>query len=134
MSDFRVEVEGLKELRSALRNLEDKAPKELAKAGKQAAEVPIDTIVARIPYRTGRTRRSVRAFGTQTSAGIRAGGAKSPHLGWLDFGGKRPGDRVARPRVKAGRYIYPGIKQDEDEIVDTYVDVLHGLLRSLGLQ
>ena len=133
MSDFRIEVQNLREVRAALRQVETGAGKELAAASKEAANVAAPSVESLIPRRTGRTASTVRPFGTQTGGGLRAGGAKAPHFGWLDFGGKRPRDRSSRPRVKAGRYMYPGIERKEEAIVDTFEKALDRLLRRVGL-
>lgn len=126
----RVEVEGLDELRKTLRRVGDaELPKELRKANKRAAEIVAKAAAAKVPVKTGRTRASVRALGSQRDAKVRAGGAKVPWYGFLDFGGKRPRDRVGRPRIKQGRYIYPALAEKRDEVADVYEREVRDLLR-----
>lgn len=132
-----VEVEGLKELRAALRQAEGRSPKELAAAGLPAATIAASAASRRVPSITGRTAGSVRPFATATGGGVRAGGAKAAWFGWLDFGGRRPQEKASgglgRPVIKAGRYIYPAIDAEEVRIVDTYVAAIEKLLRQVGL-
>lgn len=130
MAGGRVEVEGLDELRKTLRQVGDKAlPKELAQANKRAAEIVARAAAAKVPHRTGKSQKGIRALGSQREGRVRSGGARYPWLPWLDFGGKRPRDRVGRPKVKQGRYLYPALAEKRDQVADVYEREVRDLLR-----
>ena len=136
-----IEVEGLRELRAALRKVNSNMPREVGQAGKKAADHLAPLIRSQVPTRTGRARDSVRAVVAQGGGGIRAGGASAPHYGFVDFGNKvRSGAGVGRgdsqPRrfIKGGRFIYPTFEARRDEVLERYVEAMTGLLRSSGLK
>lgn len=127
---LRVDVDGLVELRKALRDAGGKAlTKQLQQANKAAAEIVARSARSRVPVRTGRTQAGIRAVATQTAGMVREGGARYPHLPWLDWGGKRPRDRVGRPRIKTGRYLYPALADKRAEVAREYDDAIGDLLR-----
>jgi hypothetical protein len=71
----------------------------------------------KIPHKTGRAARSVKARSTQTRGRVVEGGRTAPHTPWLDFGGRvGPSRSISRPFQKRGRYIYPGLDAHEADI------------------
>lgn len=89
---FVVKVTGAKELRKAIRQLEDAAAKkgmqaDLKGAYRQAARVVEVAAKMEAPRRSGRLAGSIKAKGTTTGASIVAGGLKSvPYAGPIHYG------------------------------------------------
>ncbi|MGH3075674.1 MAG: hypothetical protein ACRDQC_12130 [Gaiellales bacterium] len=142
-----VQIDGLRELRNAMRKAEAGSQKAIARhlkdvAGKVAEDVravvpqSAGAKSAANPYASGSARSSVRAFATSDGAGVRGGGASAPYYPWLDFGGStgrghREGvawsGATVRPwmgRPGDGRYIYPVIAQEGDKILQAVMAAL----------
>lgn len=125
MADARLVIEGLSDFRRDLRRASKDAPKALQKANKAVAERVTPAVQAaysaRYTTRSGRGRRGIRAVATQTSAGIRIGGARVPYLIGQEFGSLR--FRQFFPWTgKQGRFLYPTIRGLSSEITDIYWD------------
>lgn len=133
--NYRISVEGLKEARRALNNVEAGLGKELGQAGKAAADIVAKQTQPKVPVLTGRARDSVRAVVSQGGGGVRAGGAKAPHYGWLDFGGRVGRNKsVSREVIRGGRYIYPALAERSDDVLEQYESKVNDLLRRAGLK
>jgi HK97 gp10 family phage protein len=128
-----VAIDGLAELRKALKQVDSDLAKEVALVNRDVAEIVADAARGRVPKRTGRTASNLRAGAQQRYGIVRFGGAKAPHAGWLEFGGRRPRDNVTRPIISEGRYIYPALRNKRDKVVSTYADKMEQLLRRAGL-
>ncbi len=117
-----VKVVGLRELRLALGAVDAKLPAELtAELGDVAGgvrDLAQNKLRADVSTAsTGAAASSIRTFSTQRGAGVRAGGARVPYYGWLDFGGtiRHQGSRhthtvahlIRREFRPEGRYVYP---------------------------
>lgn len=103
-----VQIAGLAEFRRSLRALGPAAPKALRVAGNQAAALVVDTARPRVPTRSGRAAKSIKARSTQSAVKIASGGRTAPYMPWLDYGGKvGRNDTAKRPFVADGRYVYP---------------------------
>jgi hypothetical protein len=114
----QVHVQGLRELRRALKAADSMLPKVLNEHLKDVAMLVVERARAKIPSRSGRTAGSIRPGIVRGGAAVRAGGARVPWYGWLDFGGVRRHmgphhhhDREhlqpGRPAIRGGRYLYP---------------------------
>lgn len=102
-----VRIEGLREFQRGLKQLGPDLPKALRMALNDAADVVVADARPRVPRRTGRAQRSVKAQSTQTSARVVGGGTRAKHYPFLDFGGRVGRNRsVRRPFLPKGRYIY----------------------------
>lgn len=116
-----VGVTGLRELRRALAAADDLLPKELRDELKAlVGEVVVEArsrLLDDVVHSTGTAAGSIRAVALRGGAGVRAGGARVPYFGWLDFGGtiRHHGSKhhhehthlIQREVVKTGRYVYP---------------------------
>jgi hypothetical protein len=102
-----IRIDGLREFSRDLKRLDAGLPKALRMALNESADLVIGDARPKVPTRSGRARKSMRAASTRTAVRVRAGGKRAPHYPWLDFGG-RVGRRrsVARPFFKDGRYLY----------------------------
>lgn len=89
---FVVKVTGAKELRKAIRQIEDAAAKkgmqaDLKGAYRTAARAVEVTAKMEAPRRSGKLANSIKAKGTTTGASIVAGGLKSvPYAGPIHYG------------------------------------------------
>ena len=130
-----IRIEGLAQFSRALRKLDADAPKGLRLAFNEAAEVVVRRVRPKIPTRTGRAARSLKAASTRTQARVAVGGPSAPYYPWLDFGG-RVGrrKRTVRPFIKEGRYLFPGLSESHDEVQRVLERALSGVVRSAGLE
>lgn len=143
MARPEVRVEGLAELRRALRKAEQVDDmRDLRDGMKRAAEVVARDAQGRIPSRTGRTRGSVRAVSGGNKAFVVGGKKTVPHYGWLDFGSRTPRTGQARsvgPWANSGtgpargRFIYPAVDAREREVVHLVQQAVSQALNKLDL-
>ena len=115
----------LKDVRAYLRRVE---PSLLPVLRKELKAVVDRTVVptARSSMPTGppvkgHAKNSVRATAAGNRIDVRAGGARAPHFGWLEFGGTlRPSGKrrntQTRPVVRRGRYLYPALDRNIDRL------------------
>jgi hypothetical protein len=150
-----IEVTGLRELRTALRQASAELPRELARVNQQAAEIVAAEARRRAPEgpHEGKpaitpVRQSIRALRQQSKGVVAIGGARSPHAVVLEFGGTIPRrgqskllvvqqqrahrgfERagLAVTRVRAQPYVYPALDAKRDEVVEAYADLVGKLL------
>lgn len=115
----RVRVAGLKEFQKSLRALDSDLPKAVRLSLNAAVDIVLDYARPRIPSRSGRAARSLRAASTQTTARVSAGGRRAPYYPWLDFGGRVGAQRqIRRPFYREGRYLYKGLAVKRTEFTE----------------
>lgn len=134
---FVVKVTGAKELRKAIRQVEDAAAKkgmqaDLKGAYRTAARVVEVAAKTEAPRRSGRLAGSIKAKGTTTGASIVAGGTKAvPYAGPIHYGwpsrpnrskGWRGGPIAANPFLT--RAAYGSIDIVKDVLADELQRVL----------
>ena len=140
-----VQVEGLRELNKALRDLGPDMQKELRQASKSVAEfVASDARAAALSLGgvAEKVAPSIKGLGGVRSASVAFGGARYPFAGGAEFGagqdlrrtrssgsykGFNQFDRWKGNGKDAGYFVYPTIRRDADRIVTEYgkaVDVL----------
>lgn len=134
-SGSRVVVSGLSDLGKALKALEDGAQKELGLALKGIAEGVVADVRSRVPHRSGRAAGSYKARGSARGASIAFGGAHAAYVPWLDFGG-RVGKKksVKRPVIKGGRYLYPAIGDNMEDVEQLVADAIDDITTRYGLK
>lgn len=129
-----IRIEGLREFQRNLRALDSDLPKALRLALNDAANVIVDDARPRVPSRSGRARRSVKARSTRTMSRVAGGGNRAPYYPWLDFGGKvGRNDSVRRPFLEKGRYIYNAYFRHRGEFVDHLRNSLIDVARQAGV-
>jgi hypothetical protein len=129
-----VRIEGFREFRKALRDLGAEAPKALRIAGNEAATLVVDRAVAKVPRRTGKAARSIKARSTQTATKIASGGRAAPYMPWLDYGGKvGRNDTAARPFLADGRYVYPAYREVRPEFEKVLTTALQRIADESGV-
>lgn len=108
MPESGIAIDGLAAFNKALKQLDADLPKALRIAMKEAADLVVADIRPKVPRRTGKAGRSIKAKATRTQARVEAWGDKVPYGKWLDWGG-RVGRKKAikRPFIKGdGRYVF----------------------------
>lgn len=129
-----IKIDGLKAFSRNLRTLDSELPKALRVALNESAAVITDFAKPRVPKRTGRAQRSLKAKSTRTAVRVSGGGNRAPHYPWLDFGGKvGPARSIERPFMKDGRYIYEGYFRNKDEFVKVLEEALLRVAKQAGV-
>lgn len=130
-----IRVDGLKEFSRNLKRLDADLPKALRVALNDAVDIVVDDARPRIPSKSGRARRSVKARSTRSAARVVGGSKSVPYYSWLDFGGRvgRNGS-VRRPFLKDGRYIYRAFFSNHDRFQDALEKALLDVARKAGVE
>lgn len=129
-----IRIEGLRELQATLRALDGESQKLLRGTLNEAAETVAAGARRRVPTRTGRAKGSVKTASSQREARVKAGSAKVPYFGFLDYGGRVGiGRSVSRPFVRSGRYVYPAYDANRDSIMKGLSDSIGRLITRAGL-
>lgn len=132
-----IKIEGLREFVRDLKKIDSDLPKMVRVANNMAADVVVGYARPRVPSRSGRARRSVKAKSTRTKVRVVGGGNRARHYPWLDFGGKVGRNRsVSRPFRKDGRYIYKGyfLSRDSGEFQEVLTKALLDVARQAGVE
>lgn len=128
-----VQVEGLRDLNRALKQLGPDAQKELRDASKEVAG-----FVARDASAAARSlggvaahvAPSIRAVGGVGGAGVSFGGSAYPMAGGAEFGSIRY--KQFKPwrgnGPDAGYFVYPAIRQDADRIVTEFTQAVNKVI------
>jgi hypothetical protein len=131
-----IEITGIRELQKSLRQMNTDFPKQIRVVLNRASTLVVDDAARRMPSKTGRARKSLKARSSQRDARVALGGNRAPYAPWLDFGGqgRRPGRPAARPFLKNGRYVYVALDHNRDKITAVMSDGLAQLARDAGLE
>lgn len=140
----RLEVDGLVELRAALKKLEPaESLKELQRGLKEAADIVAKEAKTRAGAFSARVSTTIRP-GTSGVKAYVAGGKKTiSWYGWADFGSRTPVE--GQPRSvgpwthsgkgpKAGRFIYPAFADTRREVTEKVADALDVAFRRTGFR
>jgi hypothetical protein len=124
----KVEVEGLRELRKALRDLGDVGLKKgLTLANKGLAADVAKEAQALVPVRSGRLKASIRPLASQTSARVAAGSMRVPYAKAIEYGRKRGG------LIKPSRFLNRAAAKVAPKAIDAYQREIDALIRKAGL-
>jgi hypothetical protein len=131
-----IRVQGLAEFSRNLRKLDGDLPKALRVAMNGAADVVIDWAEPRVPRRSGRAARSLRARSTRTATRVAGGSKRVPYYPWLDFGGegRRRGRPAKRPFIKEGRYLWKGYAVRRHEVAKVLEKALLDTAAAAGVE
>jgi hypothetical protein len=129
-----IKIRGLAEFNRSLRRLDKDAPKALRLIGNKAAQSVVAGAQSTVEVLTGAASGSVKASSTRTAARVRAGGARVPYFGFLDYGGNvgRYGS-TQREFIKSGRHIYPAFDRNRDAVAESLNEGLIDIARAAGL-
>jgi len=130
-----IEIQGLREIVRALREVDANLPKQLRLVANEAANIVVDSARPTVPKRTGRAAASIRAQSTRTAARVTSGGRRAPYMPWLDYGGKvGRNDSASRPFEPDGRYVYPAFRRERQRFEKVMRDRLAEVVRGAGLE
>lgn len=126
-----VRIEGLKEVRSAIRAISDEMDRNGAKAelrvmNLHAAEVVKQKADSLVPRRSGQLAKTVRAAGTQKSARVRAGYQRVPYAGPIHFGWPARG-------IRPQPFLYDALDSRRTQVVEVYERGIDRLIRDYRL-
>ena len=131
----KVSVDGLKEFRKGLKQLDSSLPKGLRVALNESSAFLIDKTRRVIPHRSGKAAGSLTARSTQSAVRVGIGGKRAPYYPWLDYGGSvGRNNSVKRPFLKEGRYLYPTFRDHRAEFQKILEAALVGVARGAGLE
>lgn len=136
-----VNVEGLDELRRALKTISAQAPRELSAASKEVATFvagDAQGLAQGLGGVAAKVAPSIKGSGTASGGAVGLGGTAYPMAAGAEFGGQgRPTTQQFKPWRGAGEgagyFVYPAIRQDADQIESAYVDKLDDLMRKYDL-
>ena len=133
-----VNVEGLAELRRALKAVSADAPKELSAAGKEVASFVAEDARGAASALGGvaaHVAPSIRAAASGGGGAISLGGTAYPMAAGAEFGGRgRPTTQQFEPHLgRTGYFVYPTIRRDADRIESEFADKLDDLMRKYDL-
>lgn len=133
---IKVEVKGARELRSALRKIEDAAARKGMQADlkteyRTAARVVELAAYQEAPRRSGRLAGSIKAKGTTTGAAVTVGGtARTRHAGPIHWGwGSRPNKAKGwrGGPISANNFMLRALASSREQVAE----ILEGGLRRL---
>jgi hypothetical protein len=121
----RVEVEGAKELRRALKRMGDDL-KDLRAINLEAANAVADRARERVPVVSGRLQRSIKPRATKTRGYVTAGDNRLvPYAGPIHFG-------WSARNIAPQPFLFDALDDRRDEIVRKYQDRVSGLVERVG--
>lgn len=130
----RIDVDNA-DLRRALREIGDSGLKKtLREANKSAAEVVVEKALPKVPVRSGRLRRSVKALAGQKDAKVKAGTKAVPYAAAIHWGRKRgnvgtpPGNRLGGNVIPGRPFLWDAAQQARPEAVAVYEREMAALL------
>lgn len=133
-----IEIQGLKELKTALRDLEGKVPKELAAGFKEIASAVADKVRNQLP---SKFQKTVKAGGTQRGGYVKYAEMTTTGpwntakniTGWWDFGGHvGRGRGWRRPVFEKGRFLYPTIARERANTIKAVDKLIEELAKRAG--
>jgi hypothetical protein len=143
-----VEVIGLRELTTALRQVDKALAKDLRGAFKAIADHVVGVAQQRMPFGRGTAAKSLKPRSTDRGATINfpRGGPgsrddKAGYYPWLDFGGSvgrghKSGiawsGAIQRELVPGGRYLYPAIGESREYIATEVDKAIGEIARKAG--
>lgn len=129
MADQAVQVEGLDELRRAIKRIGDKdLARALQKANKAVAERVVRAALPHVPVRTGALRRSVKALAGQNSARALTGLVYSAAVHWGT--GPRPGLKGPH-NIRRTPFLFDAAQRELGEIEATYLEEVDKVLEAV---
>lgn len=124
-----VRVDGLDDLQRGLSGARADLDRELEQASRDVAELVAKEGRGRASSRGGvaaHVAPSVQADGTSVSAG----GSSYPMAAGAEFGGRgRPTTQQFQPYTSEGYFLYPAIRETEDQADALYIDHIDDLTR-----
>lgn len=136
MNDITVAIPDLKKYRVALRAVSKELPKQLRLILKEAVTAAADEAQRlydqNYTSRRGRTRGTIRALATQTSAGVAFGGARYPWVPGQEFGSNKykqfsPWAGNAPGGGGKGKAIFPAVRSQAEPVAKVILERFNDL-------
>lgn len=136
---FTIRIEGLSELRRALRQVSPQWGPVLGKANQDAAQIVATEATRRAPRgphqgggRVAPISSTITALRKQNKGVVAMGGARSPHAPPTEFGGTLPRHASSkRTRVAKRPFLYPALQYREPQVIETYGKALEKIMRTV---
>lgn len=112
--DTTVTIDGLSQLRRALKSLDPEAAQGFKQAGFASANIVADTARTLVPVVTGNLRDTIRAAMIESGGKVRAGIKSVPYAGPIHFG-------WGRRNITPQPFLYSAIDSRREEVLDTYL-------------
>lgn len=130
-----IRITGLRDLQAQLKALDGESQKQLRLVLNRAAEIVAAGARAKAPVRTGAYQSTIKVASSQREARVKAGSARVPYAGFLDFGGAVGRNKsVHRTFISQGRYVYPTYYAHQPQILDVLTQGLSTLITTAGLE
>lgn len=131
-SSAAIRVEGLDELRKALRELGDaELRKALRLANKASAQLVVQEALPQVPVRSGKLKASVKAMAGERDARARAGGPTVPYAQAVHWGtGPRPGLRGPH-NIARNPFLLNAAEAKREEVAEAYLIELDKILEAI---
>jgi hypothetical protein len=120
------EIEGLRELQKALRNLTDDSRNDMKETHRRAGQIIVEAAAPLVPVQSGALLASARSAPTQRQGRVRVGSAAVPYAGPIHFGWPA---RNIRPNP----FIYEVLDRRRDEVLKLYEARIDELIRKYDL-
>lgn len=121
----KVDIEGQKELRKALKQVEG-GISDLKGVNLAAAEVVATEARGLVPRRTGRLESTIRAAGQAAAGVVRSGTAAVRYAGPIHFG-------WPKHNIAPQPFLYDALDARHDEVIEMYEERVQDLIRLHGL-
>ena len=122
----RIEVEGDREVRRALKRLGDSAKAGLRATHAESAEIVADAARGIVPRRSGALAASIRSSGQIGAGVVRAGRAAVPYAGVIHFG-------WAAHSIAPQPFLYDAADARADEVLAKFHEDINKQARSASL-
>ncbi len=122
----RIEVEGDREVRRALKRLGDAAKAGLRATHAESAEIVADAARGIVPRRSGVLAASIRSSGQIGAGMVRAGRAAVPYAGVIHFG-------WAAHSIAPQPFLYDAADARTDEVLAKFHEDINKQARAAGL-
>lgn len=135
-----IQIDGLRELRSGLKLVDDRLPREMRVAWKAVATAALPRFRAAVPVVTGKWRSKISAGASARRAYITWGRGTVPYAPWVEFGGtihnvgRARSAHATRPFIRGGRYIHPAAEKTDPQVVAAAEQALDDLTRKAGFR
>lgn len=128
-----MKVRGIKELRSALKSVDENLAKELTLGLARIADHVAGRARPKVPVRTGAAAASIKVRKKAAAATLAVGGTSAEYYPWLDFGGRvGRNDSAVRPFIPEGRFLFPALRESEAEVKQMIEDLFAHLKAAGG--
>jgi len=120
-----ITVEGARELRKALRDL-DGATADLKAAHADSANIVAQRAMQIVPRRSGTLGSSIRSTGQAAAGVVRSGRASVPYAGPVHFG-------WPRRNISPQPFLYDALDERRGEVLDMYEERVASLIKKYDL-